>query len=62
MTNCKFSKDAKGNIVITIDPSKRGEESKSGKSISVATTSGNIPVPGFENLRIGLNVYAPKNA
>lgn len=46
----------KGNILtLTIDMSKRGELSKSGKSISIASTRGNKEVaPG---IIAGINVY-----
>ena len=39
--------------VITIDQSKDFGPSKSGKTIVVATTRGDIPIPGAENTRIG---------
>lgn len=43
--------------VITIDLSKDFGPSKSGKTIVVATTRGNVPIPGAENIRIGINCY-----
>lgn len=43
--------------IITIDLSKEFGSSKSGKTIVVATTRGNIPIPGAENFRLGLNCY-----
>jgi hypothetical protein len=43
--------------IITIDLNKEFGESKSGKTIVVATTRGNVPIPGAETFRIGLNCY-----
>lgn len=43
--------------VITIDLSKDFGTSKSGKTIVVATTRGNVPIPGAENIRLGINCY-----
>ena len=43
--------------VITIDLSKEFGPSKSGKTIVVATTRGNVPIPGAEDIRLGLNCY-----
>ena len=43
--------------IITIDLSKDFGPSKSGKTIVVATTRGNVPIPGAENSRIGINCY-----
>lgn len=43
--------------IITIDLSKDYGASKSGKTIVVATTRGNVPIPGAETFRIGLNCY-----
>ena len=43
--------------IITIDLNKEFGKSKSGKTIVVATTRGNVPIPGAETFRIGLNCY-----
>jgi len=43
--------------VITMDLSKEFSPSKSGKTIAVATTRGNVPIPGAENIRVGINCY-----
>lgn len=49
-----------GNILtLTIDLSVAGVHSKSGKSVVIATTSGNISVVGRPEVKIGLNVYKP---
>ena len=45
-------------LTVTIDLSKKLRPSKTGKTVLVATSSGNIEVPGHPELRIGLNVYA----
>jgi hypothetical protein len=47
-----------GKAVITIDLSKRGQLSSSGKTIRVATTAGNVPIPGTDPpVFLGLNAY-----
>jgi hypothetical protein len=47
-------------LVITVDLQKDFGPSGSGKSMMVASTGGNIPVPGYsEEIKIGLNVYRP---
>ena len=43
--------------IITIDLSKEFGKSGSGKTIVVATTRGNVPIPGAENFRLGVNCY-----
>lgn len=58
MNNVKMTQ--KGNILtIEIDTSIRGNTSTSGKSIIVASTGGNVSVPGNENVKIGINCYVP---
>ena len=50
-----------GNILtVKVDLSKTFGPSKSGKTISIASTEGNISVPGHENIKLGLNVYRQK--
>ena len=49
-----------GNILtITVDLTKEFGPSSSGKTIIVASTEGNITVPGRDE-KIGLNVYRKK--
>jgi hypothetical protein len=43
--------------VITVDISKEFGPSKSGKSITIATTEGNVSIPDNEDIKIGLNIY-----
>lgn len=53
--------ELKGSILtISVDISKSFGESKSGKSITIASTEGNIPVPGNDDIKIGLNIYRKK--
>ena len=47
--------------IITIDLSKRLGHSASGKSIIVASTGGNQPIPGTDVV-LGLNAYVRKAA
>jgi len=61
MTNCAM--EVNDNILtITVDLSKRYGPSKSGKTVTVATTSGNIAAPEHPDIKIGLNVYAKAEA
>jgi len=54
------SKDGK-KLTLEMDLTKRGGVSASGKSVSVATSRGNQPVPGT-NLKLGINLFEPRNA
>jgi hypothetical protein len=47
-------------LVITVDLSKNYGLSSSGKSLIIATSEGNVPVPGREDIKIGVNVYRPQ--
>jgi hypothetical protein len=56
MTNVEMR--VEGNkLVITADLSKDFGPSKSGKTIIIATTGGNVSVPGHEAVKVGLNIY-----
>jgi len=44
-------------LKIEIDLSKDFGKSKSGKTLVVASSEGNIPVPDHQNMRLGINVY-----
>jgi hypothetical protein len=47
-----------GNILtIKVDLSKSFGPSKSGKTTIIATSEGNIPIPGREDIKVGLNIY-----
>lgn len=47
-------------LTIKVDISKDYGESKSGKSITIASTEGNISIPDKEDIKIGLNIYRKK--
>ena len=49
-----------GKLMITVDLTKELGPSASGKSVIIATTEGNVDVPGAPNVKIGLNVYHKK--
>ena len=50
-----------GNLLtIKVDISKDYGESKSGKSITISSTEGNISIPEHEDIKIGLNIYRKK--
>ena len=52
-----------GNILtIKVDLSKEFGPSASGKTIIIATTEGNVAIPGAEEKKIGLNVYKKKTS
>jgi hypothetical protein len=52
-----------GNILtIRVDLSKHNGISKSGKSINIATTQGNVSVPDQPHVKVGLNVYQARDA
>lgn len=56
MKNIEMNVD--GDILtIKVDLSKTFGKSGSGKSTIIASTEGNISVPGKEEIKIGLNVY-----
>jgi hypothetical protein len=44
-------------LVIEVDLAQDVGPSKSGKTILIATTEGNAPCPGRDDIKIGLNVY-----
>ena len=47
-----------GNILtIKVDITKEFGPSSSGKTIIIASTEGNIPIPDKDDVKIGLNVY-----
>jgi hypothetical protein len=47
--------------IIKVDLSKEFGPSSSGKTIIIASTEGNVPVDGAEEIKVGLNVYKKKN-
>ena len=47
-------------LIIMVDLDQEFGLSSSGKSITVASTEGNVSVPGHEEIKIGLNIYRPK--
>jgi hypothetical protein len=51
-----------GNILtIKVDLSKDFGPSSSGKTNIIASTEGNIAIPGREEVKIGLNIYKRKS-
>jgi hypothetical protein len=44
-------------LTIKVDLSKTFGRSSSGKSTIIASSEGNVSVPGREEIKIGLNVY-----
>jgi CspA family cold shock protein len=59
MKNVEMSLE--GNILtIKVDLTKEFGPSASGKTIIIASTEGNVPIPGREDVKVGLNVYHKK--
>ena len=57
MKNVEMSVEGK-TLVIRVDLTKSFGKSKSGKTTIVASSEGNVSVPGaVENLKLGLNAY-----
>ena len=56
MQNVQMSVNGQ-KLTIEIDLSKRLGPSKSGKTIVIATTSGNVEVPEHPDIKIGINCY-----
>jgi hypothetical protein len=61
MQNVAFEVEG-DQLVIRIDLSQELGESSSGKSVIIATAGGNVEVPGWEAVKMGLNVYRPQQA
>jgi hypothetical protein len=47
-------------LTIKVDLSKEFGPFKSGKTILIATTEGNVKIPEHEDKKVGLNVYRQK--
>lgn len=47
-------------LTIKVDLSKEFGPSASGKTIIIASTEGNIAIPGNDDAKIGLNIYKKK--
>ncbi len=56
MTQNVEMKTEGNKLIITVDLSKTFGPSSSGKSEMIASTGGNISIPGDEQVKIGLNV------
>jgi hypothetical protein len=46
-------------LIITVDLTKEYGLTSSQKSTKVASSDGNMSVPGREDIKVGLNVYKP---
>ncbi len=58
MQNVVFQVE-RDRLVILVDLSQELGVSSSGKSIIIATTEGNVALPGHEEVKVGLNIYRP---
>jgi hypothetical protein len=43
-------------LTIQVDLTKEFGPSSSGKTIIIASTEGNVPIPGSEEAKVGLNI------
>ncbi len=59
MKNVEISVDA-NILTIKVDLTREFGPSSSGKTIIIASTEGNVSIPGAEDKKIGLNVYKKK--
>lgn len=55
--NIQMEVGANGQLIIRIDLNKDLGRSKSGKSILVASTYGNVSIPLHPEIKLGLNLY-----
>jgi hypothetical protein len=60
MYNVEFEVEG-DQLIIRIDLNQELGVSSSGKSVIIATTGGNVAVPGWEAVKVGLNVYRPQH-
>ena len=47
-------------LILKVDLSKEFGPSSSGKTIIIASSEGNVSIPGAEEKKVGLNVYRKK--
>ena len=59
MKNVEMSVD-ENTLTIKVDLKKEFGPSSSGKTIIIASTEGNVVIPGYEEAKVGLNVYRKK--
>ncbi len=52
--------DGGKKLVLIIDLNQEFGPSSSGKSVTVASTEGNVAVPGREEIKMGINIYKPR--
>lgn len=46
-------------LTIKVNLKEPGAVSASGKSVVIASTEGNVSIPGAEHLKLGVNLYTP---
>jgi hypothetical protein len=60
MQNVTMMLTAANELTIIVRLDKPVGPSASGKTLVLATTSGNVSVPGREDVKVGLNVYTKR--
>ncbi|GCE09216.1 hypothetical protein [Dictyobacter aurantiacus] len=48
-------------LIITVDLTQEYGFSASGKSITIASTDGNVSIPEHEHIKAGVNIYRPRS-
>ena len=48
-------------LTIVVDLKQEFGLSSSGKSITIASTEGNVSIPEHEEIKVGLNIYRPRS-
>lgn len=56
MKNIELDRES-DTLVIRVDLTQTFGPSRTGKTTIIASTEGNVSIPGDENIKIGLNVY-----
>lgn len=59
MKNVEMKVDG-DKLTIVVDLNQEFGPSSSGKSITIASTEGNVAIPQREDIKIGLNIYKPR--
>ncbi|HUW64182.1 MAG TPA: hypothetical protein VMW83_05740 [Spirochaetia bacterium] len=59
LKNIEMFLDGK-KLTMVVDMGKEFGISSSGKSVIIASTEGNVAIPGREDVKVGLNVYRKK--
>jgi hypothetical protein len=62
MENIKIETRGPREVIVTITLEGEGRVSGSGRSILLATTGGNVDIPGHPGVKLGVNVFKERPA